>query len=92
MHGSVWGGVADRTPDPADPKYCRRYPPKTRDIQPGETMTLVTVVEVPLECAAGDAELALSFHAPDDGRHCAGIWVGDTRAIRRRVQIHPFGS
>jgi hypothetical protein len=89
MEGSVWGGVTDRTPDPADPKYCREYPPETMVLAPGETVTLGTMVEVPAECAAGDAELEVSFHAPDDGRHCAGISFGDTRAIRRRVEIRP---
>lgn len=91
MEGSVWGGVTDSTPDPADPKYCREYPPKTMVMLPGETVTLRTDVEVPAECAVGNAELGVYFHAPDDGRHCAGIWFGDTRSVRRRVEIRPPG-
>jgi len=92
MEGSVWGGVTDRAPDPADPKYCRAYPPETMVLLPGETVSLSTVVEVPVECAAGDAELGVYFHAPDDGRHCAGISFGDTPTIRRRVEIRPPGA
>ena len=87
IEGSVWGGVADRAPDPADPKFCRAYPPETMILLPGETVTLGTLVEVPAECAAGDAKLEVSFHAPDDGRHCPGISFGDTPTIRRRVEI-----
>ena len=92
IEGSVWGGVTDRAPDPADPKYCRAYPPETMVLVPGETVTLGTVVNVPAECAAGEAELEVSFHAPDDGRHCAGISFGDSRSVRRRVEIRPPAS
>ena len=88
----MWGGVTDRAPDPADPKFCRAYPPETMILLPGETVTLGTVVDVPVECVAGDAELGVSFHAPDDGRHCPGISFGDTRTIRRRVEIRPPGA
>jgi hypothetical protein len=61
-------------------------------LSPHETVTLGTVVEIPAECAAGAAELEVSFHAPDDGRHCPGIAFGDTRTIRRRVEIRPPGG
>ena len=91
MGGSVWGGVTDSRPDPDDPKYCREYPPETMVLAPGERLTLATVVEVPAECV-GEADLDIYFESADDGRHCPGIAFGETRTLRRRVEIRPPGG
>src|SRR5436190_18451957 len=36
--GSVFGGVEDAPKDPADPKFCRSYPPKTMVIPAGGSL------------------------------------------------------
>lgn len=85
--GVVFGGVADATPTPDDPKFCRLAPPETLTLAAGERRTLATEVEAPAECLPGAGELEISFAAHDDGRRCPGIWHGTTKTVKRPVTI-----
>jgi hypothetical protein len=85
--GIVWGGVADGTPDPGDPLYCKRYPPESIELAAGGARPYAVVVTVPARCIEGDGELEIGFHAPDDGRRCAGMWFGDVGPKTRDVPI-----
>lgn len=91
FEGSVWGGVTDSKPDPADPYYCRTYPPKTLMLPAGASLPLTALVMAPSRCIEGDAELALSFTASDDGRKCPGIWSGKIDHKTLRVSIRRPG-
>jgi hypothetical protein len=87
IEGGVFGGVADARVDPEDPTFCRTFPPDVLTFAPGERRPLALSVDVPLECIAGEAELALTFAAYDSGRDCPGIWYGETRPVKRRAEM-----
>jgi len=91
VEGTLWGGVTDRKPDPGDPYYCRMYPPKTLLLPAGASLPLTALVVAPRRCIEGDAELALSFTASDDGRKCPGIWSGEIDHKTLRVSIRRPG-
>jgi hypothetical protein len=87
IEGGVYGGRTHGASDPADPHGCRSNPPPVLAIPAGGTLPLTALVETPLGCVDGEAELEISFAAPDHGRRCPGIWYGETPPLARRAQV-----